>query len=69
LREGGVLNARLTSVGAIMHIQIADNAAIDAPYVSAGHLPPEQLVKALVVEAYDRLKSNIEVQNSQIYPR
>jgi hypothetical protein len=43
-----------------MHTQIADNAAIDAPYVSAGHLPPEQLVKALVVEAYDRLKSNIE---------
>ena len=31
-------------------------------------LPPEELVKALVVEAYDRFKSNIEGQNSQVDP-
>jgi len=52
-----------------MHTQIAGNAAIDAPSISTGHLPPEELVKALVVETYDRFKSNNERQNSQVYRR
>jgi glutaminase len=51
-----------------MHTQIAGNAAIDPLYVWTGHSPPQELVKALVVEAYDRFKSNIEGQNSQVDP-
>jgi glutaminase len=31
-------------------------------------LPPPELVKALVAEAYDRYKSNTAGQNSQVYP-
>jgi glutaminase len=38
------------------------------PYVSTGHLPPPERVRALVAEAYDRYKSNAEGQNSQVYP-
>jgi glutaminase len=37
-------------------------------YVSTGHLPPSEQVKALVAEAYERYKSNTEGQNSQVYP-
>jgi glutaminase len=37
-------------------------------YVSTGHLPSSDRVKALVVEAYERFKSNAEGQNSQVYP-
>ena len=51
-----------------MHTQIADSAAIDAPCAWTGHSPREELVKALVVEAYGRFKSNIEGQNSQVDP-
>jgi len=51
-----------------MPTQIAGNAAIDALSVSTGHLPPEELVKALVVETYDRFKSNNERQNLQGLP-
>jgi glutaminase len=39
-----------------------------SPYVSTGHLPPPDLVKALVAEAHQRYKSNAEGQNSQVYP-
>jgi glutaminase len=42
--------------------------AAAAPYVSTGHLPPPERVKALVAEAYERYKSNTEGQNSQVYP-
>jgi glutaminase len=41
---------------------------IGAPYVSTGHLPPPDSVKALVTEAYERYRSNTEGQNSQVYP-
>jgi glutaminase len=37
-------------------------------YVSTGHLPSPDRVKALVAEAYERFKSNTEGQNSQVYP-
>jgi glutaminase len=37
-------------------------------FVSTGHLPSAELVKALVLEAYDRFKSDTEGQNSQVYP-
>ena len=37
-------------------------------YVSTGRLPSPEMVKALVSEAYERFKSNIEGRNSDIYP-
>jgi glutaminase len=39
-----------------------------ASYVSTGHLPSPDAVKALVAEAHERFKSNTEGQNSQVYP-
>jgi glutaminase len=38
------------------------------PYVSTGHLPSAEIVRALVAEAYETFKSNTEGQNSQVYP-
>jgi len=37
-------------------------------YVSTGHLPSPELVKAWVSEAYQRFKSNSEGENSDVYP-
>ena len=37
-------------------------------YVSTGHLPPEDLVRALVAEAHGRFQSDTEGENSQVYP-
>jgi glutaminase len=37
-------------------------------YVSTGHLPPPEQVKALVVEAHQRFKSDKAGKNSQVYP-
>ena len=43
--------------------------AEDGPaYVSTGHLPPPDRVRALVAEAYERYKANAEGQNSRVYP-
>jgi len=39
-----------------------------APYVSTGHLPPDERVQELVSEAYERFRSNAEGQNSEVYP-
>jgi glutaminase len=36
--------------------------------VSTGHLPSPDLVRALVAEAYERYKSNMQGSNSQVYP-
>jgi len=38
------------------------------PYVSTGHLPPPEKVKALVAEAYRRFRSDKAGKNSQVYP-
>lgn len=38
------------------------------PYVSTGHLPPDELVGSLVSEAYEQFKSNQDGHNSQVYP-
>src|SRR5262245_54640813 len=40
----------------------------EAPHVSTGHLPPPELVRALVAEAHELYKSNADGQNSQVYP-
>jgi glutaminase len=37
-------------------------------YVSTGHLPSTDLVKALVLEAYEQFKANREGKNSNVYP-
>ena len=37
-------------------------------YVSTGHLPSPEQVKALVAEAHARFQSNTEGQNSHVYP-
>src|SRR5215467_10146671 len=37
-------------------------------YVSTGHLPSPDQVKALVSEAHARFKSNTEGKNSDVYP-
>ena len=37
-------------------------------YVSTGHLPSPELVRALVSEAHERFKSNSEGKNSDLYP-
>lgn len=44
------------------------SANISSPYISTGHLPPPEQVKALVTEAYRRFKSDSEGMNSQVYP-
>jgi glutaminase len=38
------------------------------PYISTGHLPPPEMVTALVSEAYERFKSDTAGANSQVYP-
>ena len=40
----------------------------DDSYVSTGHLPPEDRVRALVTEVHERFRSDTEGENSQVYP-
>ena len=40
----------------------------DDSYISTGHLPPEDRVRALVAEAHERFRSDTEGENSQVYP-
>jgi glutaminase len=37
-------------------------------YISTGHLPPDDQVRDLVTEAYEKFRSDTEGQNSQVYP-
>jgi glutaminase len=39
-----------------------------ATFVSTGHLPPDESIAALLVEAYEQVKSNTNGLNSQVYP-
>jgi glutaminase len=39
-----------------------------ATFVSTGHLPPDESIAALLVEAYEQVKSNTDGLNSQVYP-
>jgi len=43
-------------------------ASARTPYVSTGHLPPAERVKALVDEAHQRFAANDEGKNSEVYP-
>jgi glutaminase len=51
-----------------MSLRTQHQDALDATYVSTGHLPSAEVVKALVAEAHTRFQSNTEGQNSQVYP-
>lgn len=42
--------------------------AAELPFVSTGHLPSPDMVEALVAQAFEQFKSNMEGQNSQVYP-
>jgi glutaminase len=37
-------------------------------FVSSGHLPPGELVRAVVAEAHERYRINAEGENAQVYP-
>ena len=43
-------------------------AGTRAPYVSTGHLPPPEMVRSLVSEAYERFKTTTDGRNSEVYP-
>ena len=40
----------------------------EADYVSTGHLPPPARIQSLVAEAHRRFGSNVDGENSQVYP-
>lgn len=40
----------------------------DARYVSTGHLPPGDLLQALVKQAYEQYRSNTDGRTSDVYP-
>ena len=42
--------------------------ASQANYVSTGRLPPRERVRELVADAYERVKSNRDGENSTVYP-
>jgi glutaminase len=42
--------------------------ATTPPYVSTGHLPSPERVRALVAEAHTRFRSNTDGENSTVYP-
>jgi len=44
------------------------SAPANCPFVSTGHLPDEERVRDLVVEAHERFRSDMEGANSQVYP-
>ncbi|MGA2637696.1 MAG: glutaminase [Methylocella sp.] len=51
-----------------MKKETQQDRAASSPYVSTGHLPPPEQVKALVSEAYERFRLNAEGANSEVYP-
>ena len=51
-----------------MKAQPADDDPAAPSYVSTGHLPAPERVRALVAEAHERFKSVTEGKNSEVYP-
>ncbi len=43
-------------------------SAVERPYVSTGHLPPEPDVQRLVAEAHARFRTNQDGETSRVYP-
>lgn len=42
--------------------------ATEAPYISTGHLPQQEMVQTLVEQARRRFQDNTDGENSQVYP-
>ncbi|MFZ4778578.1 MAG: glutaminase A [Terrimicrobiaceae bacterium] len=51
-----------------MSAPVNGSVPTSAPFVSTGHLPPDDLVKSLVAEAHEQFRSDAEGANSQVYP-
>src|SRR5215471_20506734 len=51
-----------------MGTQVESRERTGHGYVSTGHLPPPEVVKTLMAEAYERFKSNAGGRNSDVYP-
>src|SRR5262245_28606839 len=51
-----------------MGSQVGAHEATGPAYVSTGHLPPPERVRALVAEAHERFESDREGENSRVYP-
>jgi glutaminase len=51
-----------------MNTQHGTGAAVSAPYISTGHLPPPEMVQSLVEEAHERFKETTDGRNSNVYP-
>ncbi len=51
-----------------MQTFLSPNEPVRASYISTGHLPSDDLVRALVAEAHENFKSDTEGGNSQVYP-
>ena len=47
---------------------MTSDPTVNAPYVSTGHLPPEEHVRLLVEEAYNRIRGNADGDVSHVYP-
>ena len=51
-----------------MSSQSGSRATVHDQYISTGHLPSPEQIKALVADAHARFKSNTDGKNSQVYP-
>ena len=51
-----------------MDVRAGVAAGTESPFVSTGRLPGEELVQKLVVEAYERYRTNDDGALSQVYP-
>jgi glutaminase len=51
-----------------MTAQDVQQTRLPSAYVSTGHLPPPETVRALVDEAYARFRHNTDGETSQVYP-
>src|SRR5262245_54252492 len=51
-----------------MDAQAESRAEVTHDYVSTGHLPSADLVKAMVSEAYERFRTNADGKKSDVYP-
>jgi hypothetical protein len=51
-----------------MDVRAGIAAGTESPFVSTGHLPADDLVDRLVVEAHDRYRTNDEGSLSDVYP-
>jgi len=51
-----------------MNTESGINVSSEHAHVSTGRMPPDEQVRSLVAEAYERFKSNSEGKNSEVYP-